>query len=134
MKFIKLNFFLILLIFSLSSCMSAKNGLSGSGLVGNALNSSYSLSDMRAARQAVEYKDEVPPNVEVLGNATTRRCHRDATAQPPQKATLVDDLRLFAYGYGADGIAKIVITTQSGLMQNCWQLYDAKVIMYKKNK
>ena len=110
-----------------------KSGPSGAGLIGNNINTSYTLSDLRIANKTIKYSKTLPENAEVMGTITQRRCHRMMTDPPPSEATFMNDLKLAAYSQGADGFTNYKLKKHSGigLLYNCWQLRDASATMYK---
>ena len=129
------KYFLILAAgFLLSGCATT-SGPSGSGLIGNNINTNYSLEDLRKANKTIRYTETLPTNAEVMGEITTRRCHRMATDPVPSEETLMNDLKLLVYTQGGDGFTDYKLKKHSGvgLLYNCWQLRDASAKMYKLN-
>ena len=127
------KYFLILAAgFLLSGCATT-SGPSGSGLIGNNINTNYSLEDLRKANKTITYTETLPTNAEVMGEITTRRCHRMATDPVPSEETLMNDLKLLVYTQGGDGFTDYKLKKHSGvgLLYNCWQLRDASAKMYK---
>ena len=127
------KYFLILAAgFLLSGCATT-SGPSGSGLIGNNINTNYSLEDLRKANKTIRYTETLPTNAEVIGEITTRRCHRMATDPVPSEETLMNDLKLLVYTQGGDGFTDYKLKKHSGvgLLYNCWQLRDASAKMYK---
>ena len=127
------KYFLILVAgFLLSGCATT-SGPSGSGLIGNNINTNYSLEDLRKANKTIRYTETLPTNAEVMGEITTRRCHRMATDPVPSEETLMNDLKLLVYTQGGDGFTDYKLKKHSGvgLLYNCWQLRDASAKMYK---
>ena len=127
------KYFLILAAgFLLSGCATT-SGPSGSGLIGNNINTNYSLEDLRKANKTIKYTETLPDNAEVMGEITTRRCHRMATDPVPSEETLMNDLKLLVYTQGGDGFTDYKLKKHSGvgLLYNCWQLRDASAKMYK---
>mgnify|MGYP000885782672 CR=1 FL=1 len=127
------KYFLILAAgFLLSGCATT-SGPSGSGLIGNNINTNYSLEDLRKANKTIRYTETLPTNAEVMGEITTRRCHRMATDPVPSEETLMNDLKLLVYTQGGDGFTDYKLKKHSGvgLLYNCWQLRDASAKMYK---
>jgi len=129
------KYFLILAAgFLLSGCATT-SGPSGSGLIGNNINTNYSLEDLRKANKTIKYTETLPANAEVMGEITARRCHRMATDPVPSEETLMNDLKLLVYTQGGDGFTDYKLKKHSGvgLLYNCWQLRDASAKMYKLN-
>ena len=127
------KYFLILAAgFLLSGCATT-SGPSGSGLIGNNINTNYSLEDLRKANKTIRYTETLPTNAEVMCEITTRRCHRMATDPVPSEETLMNDLKLLVYTQGGDGFTDYKLKKHSGvgLLYNCWQLRDASAKMYK---
>src|SRR5210317_1685742 len=127
------KYFLILAAgFLLSGCATT-SGPSGSGLIGNNINTNYSLEDLRKANKTIKYTETLPANAEVMGEITARRCHRMATDPVPSEETLMNDLKLLVYTQGGDGFTDYKLKKHSGigLLYNCWQLRDASAKMYK---
>ena len=124
--------FILLSILLLQSCATT-NGPSGTGLIGNNINTNYSLEDLRKANKTIKYTETLPANAEVMGEITTRRCHRMATDPVPSEETLMNDLKLLVYTQGGDGFTDYKLKKHSGvgLLYNCWQLRDASAKMYR---
>ena len=124
---------LTLLFFGLFLQSCASTGPSGSGLIGNNVNTNYSLEDLRKANKTIKYSKTLPDGAEIMGTITTRRCHRMATDPVPSEETLMNDLKLLVYTQGGDGFINYDLRKHSGigLLYNCWQLRDASATMYK---
>jgi len=129
------NLFLIILFSLFISNCSTSGGPSGSGLIGNNVNTNYSLEDLRKANKTIKYSENVPDGAKIMGTITTRRCHRMATDPVPSEETLMNDLKLLVYTQGGDGFSNYKLKKHSGigLLYNCWQLRDASATMYKLN-
>ena len=126
--------FILLSILLLQGCATT-SGPSGSGLIGNNINTNYSLEDLRKANKTIKYTETLPANAEMMGEITARRCHRMATDPVPSEETLMNDLKLLVYTQGGDGFTDYKLKKHSGvgLLYNCWQLRDASAKMYKLN-
>jgi hypothetical protein len=128
----------IIFLFSIiiiQSCSTTTNGPSGAGIVGNNINTNYSLEDLRKANTSIIYSETLPANAEIVSEITTRRCHRMATDPVPSEETLMNDLKLLVYTQGGDGFTdyKLKKHNGKGLLYNCWQLRDASAKMFKFN-
>ncbi|MGY2135855.1 hypothetical protein ACW9I8_04460 [Pseudomonas reactans] len=98
-----------------SGCSSYSSNLQ----VGN--DQSYtSLREQREAVRTVKMFDSMPPGAEFLDVVSAGRCHRSFVEDAPTEATVLMDLKIAAYAKGADGIANVSISKDSGLNRNCW--------------
>ena len=89
-----------------------------------------SLKDQREAIRAVAQYDSLPEDATVLGKVNAARCHRSLAEKLPDETMVVIDLKVAAYARGADGIADVKITKQSGLTKNCWHIIDAEAVIF----
>lgn len=97
----------------------------------NSINSRYSLQDSRNARLHVKVVETVPATAIVMDKAGVERCHKYLGDEPPSDLTMTDDMKLMAYSQGADGIADLQITRESGLLSNCWSMVKASGTLFR---
>ena len=95
------------------------------------------MKDMKGTREAlrtIEVHSKMPADVVDMGMVSFPRCHRDFTEGEPTAENLISDLQITAYAIGADGIANITTSKESGLLKNCWYILkgEAQVFKYKK--
>jgi uncharacterized lipoprotein YajG len=93
-----------------------------------------SLKEQREAALVVKEYDAMPAGASVLGTVDSSRCHRNALDAAPDDAQLLADLKAAAYARGADGIAGVQKTKESGLLKNCWFVITARGTAFKLNK
>lgn len=114
------------LIAALSGCATQSANIRiGSG------QSYASLRDQREASISVKQYPEAPAGAEMLGSVDASRCHRNALDAPPDEAMLMADLKVAAYARGADGIAAITKTQESGLLKNCWYVITVRATAFR---
>lgn len=101
------------------------------GLTSNALNTSAgSLSERREAIRAVKVVSAPPAGGTSLGEVVTRRCHRNFTEDAPDEAAMLIDLKMSAYGIGADAIRPTGAKKLNGLLANCWYVVEGSAEAY----
>lgn len=114
---------------ALTGCASQSGNLQvGTG------QSYMALKDQREASLTVKEYPAVPPGAEVLGPVDASRCHRNTLDAAPEPAQLLLDLKVAAYARGADGIAGIQQTRESGLLKNCWYIVTVRATAFKLAK
>lgn len=94
-----------------------------------------SLKDQREAVRTIKQYDSVPAGASALTEVSAGRCHRSFVEQAPAESTLLTDLKIAAYAQGADGIADVKISKDSGLNRNCWYVLGgtAKAFTLRSN-
>lgn len=107
--------------FALSGCATYSSNMR----VGNDL-SYASLSDQRAASQAIKVLVAMPVGAEVLGKVDAGRCHRSFVETAPAEQGVMLDLKIAAFALGADAITAVTIEKQSALTKNCWYMLDGR--------
>lgn len=90
-----------------------------------------SLKDQREAALTVKEYPTVPEGAKVLGSVDASRCHRNSLDAAPDDALLLTDLKAAAYARGADGIAGIMLSKESGLLKNCWYIATARATAFQ---
>ena len=93
-----------------------------------------SLQGQREAALSVEQVDAVPAGATAIGPVDASRCHRYQGDIEPSTELLLADLKAAAYARGADGIARVDVVRESGILRNCWYIWTAKGTMYRKAK
>ena len=93
-----------------------------------------SLKEQREASLTVKDFAAVPAGATVIGPVDTSRCHRNSLDAPPDEAQLLSDLKAAAYARGADGIADMQMTKESGLLKNCWHIVTARATAFTLKK
>lgn len=88
-----------------------------------------SVADQRAA-SLLPVASALPSGARRLGVIDAARCHRDFTQTTPREEDLIADLKTAAYARGADGIAEVRISKESGLAQNCWYMLNGQAVAY----
>lgn len=96
--------------------------------------SAVSAADQRAAVLAVKEYPAVPAGAAVIGKVDASRCHRNSLQAAPTKEDLLADLKVAAYARGADGIASIEETRESGLLLNCWYIVTARATAFRLSR
>ncbi len=91
-----------------------------------------SLSERRDALKTVAVVNAQPAGMSVLGEISTDRCHRNFTEPVPTEGAIISDLKFNAYGQGADAMRILSITTEPGLMSNCWHILRGKAELYTR--
>lgn len=94
----------------------------------------YSLSEQREALRVVSVSQNLPEEATAIGSVDASRCHRNTLESEPTEEMIRNDLRIFAYAKGADGICGITINKESGLLKNCWYILTGKATMYRLGK
>ena len=90
--------------------------------------------EQREASLTVKEYSAIPVGATVIGFVDTSRCHRNSLDAPPDEAQLLSDLKAAAYARGADGIAGIEKTRESGLLKNCWFVVTARAAAFTVKK
>lgn len=90
-----------------------------------------SLRDQREAVRTVEVVDALPQGASNVAPITSGRCHRSFVEGEPTEAMVVNDLRVAAYAQGADGIAEVKVTKESGLSRNCWYILNGSAKAFR---
>ena len=85
-----------------------------------------SLKDQREAVSTVREFATMPEGSTVIGPVDAARCYRNAAQTPPTRDEAVIDLKVAAYAKGADGIVGVKTSKVSGLLQNCWSIWNAE--------
>lgn len=93
-----------------------------------------SLKDQREAVMVVKEYKEIPEGAVSIGEVLAARCHRNTLDAPPKDSDVVIDLKVVAYAKGADGITAISIEKESGLLKNCWAIYNGKAMAFTLKK
>ncbi len=78
--------------------------------------------------------ETVPAGAQSLGVISARRCHRYFTEAEPVTEALLPDLRIAAYGQGADAIRVVGVEKTVGLLANCWYVLEGHAEMYALQK
>lgn len=94
----------------------------------------FGLSDQREALRTVSISNELPEGATVIGSVDASRCHRNTLEAKPTEEMIRNDLRIFAYAKGADGIYGVTVRKESGLLKNCWHILTGKATMYRLGK
>lgn len=92
-----------------------------------------SLKDQREAVLTVKDYLAVPAGATVIGKVDASRCHRSTLEAEPSQEALLADLKAVAYARGADGIAEVEHTKESGLLKNCWYIITTRATAFKKS-
>lgn len=91
-----------------------------------------SLSERRDALKSVSVVKAQPAGMTSIGEVTTDRCHRYFTEEPPSEGAIVSDLKFLAYGQGADAMRIVKISTEPGLVSNCWHILRGTAEIYSR--
>ncbi len=119
-------FFCSLLCLIISGCSAQ----SGNILIGTS-SYGFSLAEQREALRIIEKNNVLPVGATIIGPVDASRCHRNTLDAEPTNELIINDLKMFAYANGADGITDIQIKKESGLLSNCWYVLTGKAVMYK---
>jgi len=103
------------LVIGLSGCAAGSSNMS----IGTD-QSLVSLKDQREATSVVKKYASIPAGANLIGRVDASRCHRYQGSPKPTEADVEIDLKVVAYGKGADGIADVKFTSGVGLARNCW--------------
>lgn len=66
------------------------------------------------------------------GAIASRRCHHNAFDAEPTDEALTHDLKIAAYGAGADAIKITSIEKLNGLMADCWYVLEGHADTYRR--
>ena len=88
--------------------------------------------DRREALRTVTVVSAPPSGMTEMGVIATRRCHRYFTETPPTAEAMLPDLRVIAFGEGADAIRPLGVERKNGLAANCWYVLEASAMMYRR--
>ncbi|MGA2792886.1 MAG: hypothetical protein ABSE69_05030 [Roseiarcus sp.] len=94
--------------------------------------SAGSLTERRNAERAVVVLTDDAPGYVKTGAIGARRCHRNAIEDEPTEEALKHDLKIAAYGEGADAIKVTSIEKQMGLLADCWYVLEGRADIYRK--
>ncbi|MDO9234923.1 MAG: hypothetical protein Q7U28_02670 [Aquabacterium sp.] len=107
---------------------------SQSGTMQVGTSQSYSsLKDQREAVRAVKVLDVIPPGYKSTGVVDASRCHRNTLDAVPLDDMVLTDMKVVAYGRGADAVTDVQVTRESGLLKNCWLIITARGTMLVKD-
>lgn len=87
--------------------------------------------DQREALRTVEVLNTMPDDGKSLGKVRASSCKRQLFAGSTSRPALVRDLRVKAYGRGADAIANVYVETSMGIMHNCWSRLEGSATAVK---
>lgn len=90
-----------------------------------------SLKAQREAALSVVEVPAVPEGATAVAPVDASRCHRYQGDIEPTQEQLIEDLKAAAYARGADGIAAVQITRESGILRNCWHIITARGMMFR---
>lgn len=93
----------------------------------------FSLKEQREAARAVKVFDSAPPGYKAMGIVDASRCHRNTLDAVPSDDVVLTDMRVVAFGRGADAVTDVQVTRESGLLKNCWLIITARGIMLVKD-
>lgn len=93
-----------------------------------------SLKDQREAVMTVKDYPQTPAGATLVGTVDASRCHRNTLQAQPTDADLLIDLKVAAYARGADGISMVKVEKGTGLLQNCWAIYNATAQAFQIKK
>lgn len=91
----------------------------------------YSIAEQRDAMSRIQVSNELPSGAYAIGNIDASRCHMDTMAAEPTEELIMNDLIMFAYARGADGIYNVNIRTNSAILNNCWYILTGTASLYK---
>lgn len=110
-------------VMALSGCATSNHTRVGA--------SNLSVTDLATAAQLVPVSATAPEGSQEVGPVQAARCHRHAGGDVPTESMVENDLQAEAYKIGANAIADVQITKETGFMQNCWLLLSGKAVAYK---
>jgi hypothetical protein len=90
------------------------------------------MKDRREALKTVRVVQSAPAGWTDMGSISTRRCHRYFTEAQPSEAAMIPDLKMAAFGQGADAIKVIGFQKVNGLAADCWYVLEGSAEMYGK--
>lgn len=85
---------------------------------------------LREAIRTVKVYPAIPAGAIDAGTLTASRCHRNFLDDAPTNEAVLIDLKVSAYAQGADGLAQVSFTKESGLSSNCWQILKGTAIAF----
>lgn len=91
-----------------------------------------SLSDRRNAERAITVLADSSPGYARTGAIVARRCHHNAFDAEPTEGALTHDLKIAAYGAGADAIKITSVDKENGLLADCWYVLVGRADTYRK--
>jgi hypothetical protein len=112
-----------------SGCVTAGEGGTSSNLIDT---SAGSLSDRREAERTIAVLGDSEAGYTKTGSISARSCHHNAFDAEPTNDALTHDLKVAAYGAGADAIKITSIEKVNGLMADCWYVLEGHADTYRK--
>jgi hypothetical protein len=103
------------------------------GIPSNAIDvTAGSLTDRRNAERAIVVLVDSTAGYTRIGGIASRRCHHNAFDSEPTEDALTHDLKIAAYGAGADAIKVTSISKENGLLADCWYVLEGHADTYRK--
>jgi hypothetical protein len=87
-----------------------------------------SLKDQREANLTVKVVETSPVGSVAMGKVDASRCHRNTAQGEPSEEDVKLDLKIAAFGMGADAITDLKFSKTSGLAFNCWYVLNGEAI------
>ena len=119
----------IILALLCAGCVGPGEG----GIPSNAIDvTAGSLTDRRLAERAITVLIDSTAGYVKTDSVTARRCHHNAFDAEPTDDAITHDLKIAAYGMGADAIKITAVDKQNGLMADCWYVLEGHADTYRK--
>ena len=119
----------LLVAISASGCVTEGEGGPPSNIIDTRAGS---LSDRREAEKTVAVLGDTSTGYMKLGAIYARRCHHNVLDAEPTNDAITHDLKVAAYGAGADAIKVTSVEKVNGLMADCWYVLEGHADTYKK--